>query len=572
MMGARLARLLPAAAWPVALYLVVLLVAPVSVMALYSFWKASFFTISHDFTLDNYLRIVDQTLYLPLILRSLAIGVVVALICVPLSYLVAFAVTFRFRRGGRTILILVMLSMLSSYLVRIYAWKTILGPQGAINQLLMSVGLVDEPLAFLLYGDFALIVTLTHILVPYAVLPIYSAMQNIDRQTLEASRDLGATASGTFWRVLLPQSMPGVTTAFIFCFILAAADYVTPQLVGGKSGMMIGRVIADQYGMAGNPPFGAALSIGMMAGFALVLGLLALLRRPAARLFHHLLLAGGRQRRVGTRRRLNLRLVEGGTIALMVFLYAPLLIVLLFSFNAAPSGIFPIQGLTLRWYEELFASPVFGRALRTSLAIAAITVIGTLLIATPAAFALVRRPFALKPILLGLILGPIAVPGVVIGVSLISAVAVAGAQPGPTVTTLAHILFTLPFVILVVRARLLDFDVQIEEAARDLGARPLTVLRTVTLPLIAPSLVGAGILVFALSIDEFIITNFVIGANATLPVMIWSQMRTGITPSVNAMSTVILLTTLGLIALAGLVLWRRKTSGARAAGLLAAGT
>ena len=163
-------------------------------------------------------------------------------------------------------------------------------------------------------------------------------------------------------------------------------------------------------------------------------------------------------------------------------------------------------------------------------------------------------------------------PGVVIGVSLISAVAVAGAQPGPTVTTLAHILFTLPFVILVVRARLLDFDVQIEEAARDLGARPLTVLRTVTLPLIAPSLVGAGILVFALSIDEFIITNFVIGANATLPVMIWSQMRTGITPSVNAMSTVILLTTLGLIALAGLVLWRRKTSGARAAGLLAAGT
>jgi ABC-type spermidine/putrescine transport system permease subunit II len=137
---------------------------------------------------------------------------------------------------------------------------------------------------------------------------------------------------------------------------------------------------------------------------------------------------------------------------------------------------------------------------------------------------------------------------------------------------LAHILFTLPFVVLVMRARLNDFDLQIEEAARDLGARPAKVLRTVTLPLISPTLIGAGILVFALSVDEFIITNFVIGANSTLPVMIWSQMRTGITPSVNAMSTVILLTTLGLIVLAGVVLWRRQTGASRMAGLIAKGS
>jgi ABC-type spermidine/putrescine transport system permease subunit I len=571
MMAARSSRLLPVGAMPIALYLVVILVVPVSVMGLYSFWTASFFTVSRELTFANYVRIADQALYLPLILRSLGIGLLVAAIAVPLSYLIAFAVTFRFPRWGRAILILVMLSMLSSYLVRIYAWKTILGPQGAINQLLMALGLIDQPLAFLLYGDFALVVTLVHILLPYAVLPVYSAMQNIDRHVLEASRDLGATAAGSFWRVLLPLSMPGVITAFVFCFILAAADYVTPQLVGGKSGMLVGRVIADQYGLAGNPPFGAALSVGLMLGFVAVLLILALLRRPVAILFHRALTLAGRARRPRRRRQRRGWLVEAGTIALMVFLYAPLLIVLIFSFNSAPSGIFPIQGLTLRWYEELLASEVFGRSLRTSLALAAITVVGTLLIATPAAFALVRRRFLAKPVLLALILGPIAVPGVVIGVSLISAVAVAGAQPGLTITALAHILFTLPFVVLVVRARLLDFDRQIEEAARDLGARPLRVLQTVTLPLIAPSLVGAAILVFALSIDEFIITNFVIGANSTLPVMIWSQMRTGITPSVNAMSTVILLTTLGLIAVAGAVLWRRRASGSRAAGLIAAG-
>ena len=567
-MTGRLARLLPLPATPVAIYLVVILVAPVSVMAVYSFWKASFFAVTRDFTLDNYVRIVDQALYIELILRSLTIGLVVAAICVPLSYLLAFAVTFRFPKWGRAILVLIMLSMLSSYLVRIYAWKTILGPQGAINQLLMATGLIDEPLAFLLYGDFALVVTLTHILVPYAVLPIYSAMQNIDRQTLEASRDLGATSTGTFWRVLLPQSMTGVVTAFIFCFILAAADYVTPQLVGGKSGMLVGRVIADQYGLAGNPPFGAALSIGLMLGFGVVLVLLAMLRRFLVPVFHRILLSTG-QHRPGTRRHAYRRSwgPEIGTIALLVFLYAPLIIVLVFSFNATPSGIFPIKGLTLRWYEELLASPTFGRALRTSITIACITVVGSLLIASPAAFALVRRRFVTKPALLGLIIGPIAVPGVVIGVALISAVTVIGFEPGLVITSLAHILFTLPFVVLVVRARLSDFDRQIEEAARDLGARPWKVLRTVTLPLISPTLIGAGILVFALSIDEFIITNFVIGANATLPVLIWSQMRTGITPSVNAMSTVILLTTLGLIALAGLLLWRRQASAARAVGL-----
>jgi spermidine/putrescine transport system permease protein len=564
--------MLPGPAIPIALFLVIVLLAPVSVMAIYSFWKASFFAVSHEFTLENYVRIVDQALYLNLIVRSLVIGLVVAAICVPLSYLVAFAVTFRFPRSGRAILVLVMLSMLSSYLVRIYAWKTILGPQGVINQLLLSLDLISEPLTFLLYGDFALIVTLTHILVPYAVLPIYSAMQNIDRQTLEASRDLGATSAGTFWRVLLPQSMTGVVTAFIFCFILAAADYVTPQLVGGKSGMLVGRVIADQYGLAGNPPFGAALSIGLMIGFAAVLLLLVLLRRCAIPILRRVTAMGGRRRRVRSRRLRRLWLPEAGTIAILAFLYAPLLIVLVFSFNATPSGVFPIKGLTLRWYEELLASPTFGRSLRTSIGIAAVTVVGSLLIATPAAFALVRRRFLSKPVLLGLIIGPIAVPGVVIGVALISAVSVIGFQPGLVITTLAHILFTLPFVVLVMRARLNDFDLQIEEAARDLGARPAKVLRTVTLPLISPTLIGAGILVFALSVDEFIITNFVIGANSTLPVMIWSQMRTGITPSVNAMSTVILLTTLGLIVLAGVVLWRRQTGASRMAGLIAKGS
>lgn len=547
--------ILPAAAAPLALVLVSCLAVPAGLLLVYSFWQASFFTITPDVTLANYVRIIEQPVYFELIARSLAIGLIVAVVTVPLSFAVAYAATMDLRRWGAAILVLVTLSMLSSYLVRIYAWKTILGPNGVINQLLIGLGVVSEPLGFLLYGDVALVVTLTHILVPYAVLPIYSALQNVDRQVIEASRDLGATPRLSFWQVILPLAMPGVQAAFLFTFILAAADYVTPQLVGGSSGMLVGRAIADQYGMAGNPPFGAALSIGLMIGFAVVIGLLEGLRR-----FLHAL----PRRRILPRNALLSHLrwrfpwAAATVLAILVFLYAPLVIVLVLSFNSSPAGIFPLQGLTLRWYAELFASSQFLRALQSSVAIGVIAAVASLLVGASAAFALTRQRFVLRRALNVLVLGPIVIPGIVIGVAILSSLSMIGWPAGLGPTALVHVLFALPFVVLVLRARLRDFDRHVEEAARDLGSGPWRALRTVTLPMMMPSLVATGVLVFALSMDEFVITNFVIGANATLPVYIWAQMRTGITPSVNAVSTIVLVVTLALIGFAWFILWRQR--------------
>lgn len=553
---------LPLGAAPIAGYLLAFLLFPVGVLVLYSFWTSAFFDVVREFTLSNYGRIFSRGLYTGLLIKSLVVGLVVACVTIPLSFSIAYAITFRFRRWGDRILVLVMVSMLSSYIVRIYAWKAILGPNGLVNQALMTARIIDEPLAFLLYGNAALVITLTHILMPYSVLPIYSALQTIDGDVLAASRDLGASAARTFRRVTLPLAMPGVTVAFLFCFILAAADYLTPQLVGGKQGLLVGRVIADQFGPAGNYPFGGALSVALLGGFVVVIGLLGVGRFVLRRVSSFGLRTSG-DARTGPPGRLSRLLssvpwLESLTVALLLFLYLPLVVVVLFSLNSSTAGIFPLEGLTLKWYREVFSSSAFLSSLRASLIVASVAVVATLVIATPAAFALVRRNFRLRQPLVALTLSPIAIPGVVIGAALLASLAFAGIDGGLAPTAVAHVLFALPFVVLVVQARLADFDEQIEEAARDLGSSKFRTFRTVTLPIIAPSLVGAAILVFALSLDEFIITNFVVGANSTLPVLIWGQMRLGITPAVNAISTLILLGSLALVGFAALILWQRR--------------
>ncbi|MBY6120390.1 ABC transporter permease subunit [Mameliella alba] len=547
--------ILPVGIWPFALFLTALLGVPLIILALSSFWWSEFFVISRDLTLGNYTRLLEESVFLKLVGRSIGIGLLVSAITVPVAFVMAYAIRFYFRRHSNLLLVLVMVSMLSSYLVRIYAWKSILGVNGVVNQLLLSIGAIDAPLGFLLYGDFAVVITLVHILLPFSVLPIYASLQDVDDSLIEAARDLGSTSARSVFQVALPMARPGLVAAFLFSLILASADYVTPQLVGGRNGIMVGRAIADQFGMAGNPPFGAALSLVLILGFAIVIGISVLVATLTGPLYWRVISLGqGRRRARGKAGDRSLRRVfRGLTVLALVFLFFPLVIVVLFSFNASPSGIFPIESFSLRWYRELFASPAFLKAAKSSLVVAALSVSLTLVLGVPAAFVLARRDFLAKPLMLALTLGPIATPGIVIGTSLLASLGMVGMHGGLFPTVLAHVLFTLPFVVMVTRARLASFDWELEDAGRDLGLRPVKIFFKVTLPIIAPAMIGAGILVAALSIDEFIITNFVIGANTTLPVYIWGQMRTGITPSVNAVATVILFASIALMAIAAWV-------------------
>jgi spermidine/putrescine transport system permease protein len=257
---------------------------PMLCLFILSFWRAEGFAMIPDFTFSNYAKIADSTLYRALILRTIGLGLIVALIAMPLAFVLSYLMRFTFEWRARLVLQLILLSMFSGYLVRIYAWRTILGKQGLLNAMLQWLGLTDQPLAFLIYSNFAVVVTLTALLLPLAVLPIYSAMCNVSRDHLEAARDLGSSGGHLVRTILLPMVLPGVRAAFAFAFFLAAGDFVTPALVGGAQSLMIGNVVADQFrGVGSNWPLGAALAfVTIAAVLAIYFAGIGLLRRFTA--------------------------------------------------------------------------------------------------------------------------------------------------------------------------------------------------------------------------------------------------------------------------------------------------
>ena len=261
----RKTRALPALA-PAALFYVAFFGVPMLSLFVLSFWRAQGFELVPDFSLANYQKIAGSTLYRDILLRTLAIGLIVAIIVVPVAFALAYLMRFVFRRRGELILQLVLISMFSGYLVRIYAWRTILGKQGLLNSTLAWLGLIDKPLDFLIYSNFAVVVTLSGLLLPLAVLPIHSAMSNVTRDYIEVAADLGSRRLHLLRTILVPMTLPGIRTAFAFTFLLAAGDFVTPALVGGMQSLMIGNVIADQFrGIGSNWPLGAALAFVTVA-------------------------------------------------------------------------------------------------------------------------------------------------------------------------------------------------------------------------------------------------------------------------------------------------------------------
>jgi spermidine/putrescine transport system permease protein len=258
-------------------YMVILFGAPMAVFFIYSLWYLKGYTIVREWTLQNYVEVVTSPTYMKLILRSITVGLITACATVMLSYPVAYAMAFRMKQGRELVLMLMILSLFSCYLVRVYAWKTILGHNGVINIILLGLGLVQQPVEWLIYSQFAVIVTLTSVFLPICLLPIYSVLMNIHPHLLEASRDLGAGPFMTFTKVTLPLSMPGVMAGFLFSFVLTAGDYITPALLGGANAQLIGNSIASQFGIASNWPLGSAITYFMVVVFAAVFGVIGLL-------------------------------------------------------------------------------------------------------------------------------------------------------------------------------------------------------------------------------------------------------------------------------------------------------
>ena len=250
---------------PPLLWVTVFLLVPYAILFCYSFWSVSpAQVILHNWNLQNYLQLARNLIYLQVLLRSMRIAASVTVFALLLGYPLAYYLSFHAAKRKDLLYQLVIIPLWASYLVRGYAWKTILGSDGVLNGFLQYLHITHKPVEFFLYSPFAVIITLTHIYTPFTLLPIYASLEHIPRNLVEASHDLGSSPWSAFRRVILPLSLPGVLAGATFAFVLTLGDFLAPLLVGGPSGIMISNVVVSLFGAAYNWPLGAAISFCMM--------------------------------------------------------------------------------------------------------------------------------------------------------------------------------------------------------------------------------------------------------------------------------------------------------------------
>lgn len=234
-------------------------------------------------------------------------------------------------------------------------------------------------------------------------------------------------------------------------------------------------------------------------------------------------------------------------IAVLLFLFFPIIVIIFFSFCNSPSLSFPTGGFTLKWYKEMFNDRQIISALKNSVVVAVIVAAVSGVLGTLSSFALNKNKFKFRSTLAMFYMVPLTLPGLILGVSILSFFSFLKITLSLITVVISHIVFCIPFVLMIMNSRLENMDFTVEEAALDLGANPFQVFTKVTFPLIRPSYFGAVLIAFALSFDEFVVTFFTVGAKSTLPIIIWGMMRLGISPVVNAISTIVIIISIVLI-------------------------
>ncbi|MFN8151843.1 MAG: ABC transporter permease [Solirubrobacterales bacterium] len=268
--------LVAAPAW---IWIGVLVIAPGAVLILYSLWTNQIFGVQHTLTLDNYRQVFEDNTTLTLLLRSVLIAGGSALMATIISFPLAYVVVRYFGRWKFYAALLIIVPLWVSFLMRVYSWKIILGENGILNGFLQSIGIIDEPSSAFLYSPWAVGIVMTYVGIPYVFLSIYTLLDRIPPSLFEAAGDCGASPFATFRTVVWPIARPAAVIGFMLVFVLVFGDYVSPALVGGFNGTMIGSVVLQAFGGLNDWPYGAALAITTVAVSLIVLGLLSTLLR-----------------------------------------------------------------------------------------------------------------------------------------------------------------------------------------------------------------------------------------------------------------------------------------------------
>ena len=246
--------------WMVLFYLV-----PLTLLLVHAFWSFDPDTGARVWTLDNLRQVVTVDLYPKVLARTVLMALAVMLTDAVLAFPLAFWLAKKVRNHRELLLMMVIFPLWSSYLVRVFAWKTILGTNGILNSFLLSTGIVHEPVSAFLYSKTGMYITFSHVWLPFMVLPLYTVLDRLPNTLLEAAADLGSNGPRSFLRVILPLSLPGLVAGGLSVFSLTMGDYIIPSLIGGSPGTeLIGGIVADQFGVADNWPLGAALILPIL--------------------------------------------------------------------------------------------------------------------------------------------------------------------------------------------------------------------------------------------------------------------------------------------------------------------
>jgi spermidine/putrescine transport system permease protein len=268
--------------WLAAVYALpaLFILVPLVTFLLHGFWQVRDNAIVRDFTLANYREFLTNETYRRVFVTTLFLALRVMAINLVLGYPVALFLAGLRGRLKYTLVLALVIPLLMSYIIKIYAMRGILGPSGLLNQALILLGILDRPSDLFLFNMNAVLITMAVIMLPFMILPIFIALERIPRSLLDASADLGATPWQTFRRITLPMSLPGAVVGAMFCFVLALGDFLAPELVGGTQGFTFGRLVFSQFGMAFNWPLGAALSVVLLAVALAVIGLASRIASP----------------------------------------------------------------------------------------------------------------------------------------------------------------------------------------------------------------------------------------------------------------------------------------------------
>ena len=536
---------------PYALVLLAVFAVPVLFLLRLAFGDAGF-------SLAHFIRIAEVPIYRSVLLTTLSISGMTTVLAVVMSYPLAYLMATVSPRVRSILVVVVLLPFWTSALVRTTAWIILLQGNGVLNRILMGTGLTSEPITFV-YNLSGVLIGMTHVLMPFVVLPLYAAFRGLDLATVQAAEGLGAGPWTVFRRIVLPLTAPGAMAGGMIVFMNAIGYYITPALMGGPAQTMISQMIADNITRELNWGFAAALSAVLLTATLLIFVIFQ-------RVFGlERLISGGGGTRGGEAFRLTSRgRTSGGILTaacgllVALFLIAPILIVFPMSLGSSPFLSFPPTDYSLRWYANFFATSKWLDAFLRSLEVAGIAVTASVVLGTLAAIGLSRTKRRWRPLIETVFVLPMIVPVIILAVGLYYLFAPLGLVGTIWGLAIGHTVLATPFVFITVRASLKAFDTNLELAARGLGAGWATMFRRVMLPAILPGILAGAVFAFITSFDDVVLALFLTNIRTrTLPKLMYEGVAHEIDPTIIAAAGLIILVTIAVLAV-NLLLSRRR--------------